>query len=180
MIKQTLFELSFWHGMVYQIDNEKLKKHVLKNGNILSKDTTDSMHEDTSFPMHPELEKILVYIQSEFMYYHDNKYRLRLLKFWSQIHEKNQSTNIHNHVKVSNIEDSASLSGAYYVQCDEGAGYFVFDYPTDRYQYGRWKIKPQVGKYLLFPSTLEHWVSRNYSNNQRISISFDFKIEQNV
>ncbi len=167
MIKQSLFELFFWHGMVYQIDNKKLKQHILKNGNILSKDTTDSMHEDTSFPMHPELEKILMY-------------KLRLLKFWSQIHEKNQSTNIHNHVKVSNIEDSASLSGAYYVQCDEGSGYFVFDYPTDRYQYGRWKIKPQVGKYLLFPSTLEHWVSRNYSNNQRISISFDFKIEQNV
>ena len=60
MIKQTLFELSFLHGMVYQIDNKKLKQHILKHGNILSKDTTDSMHEDTSFPMHSELEKILM------------------------------------------------------------------------------------------------------------------------
>ena len=43
----------------------------------------------------------------------------------------------------------------------------------------RFQVTPMVGQYFLFPSWLEHFVTRNYSDDYRISISFNWSEEDN-
>ena len=178
MDKIVLDELFFNYGYIKNIDNKKLIKHIDSNGSTQSEDETDTYHEDTVFPMHPELQKILNVINKKFKKHYKNK--LVLTRFWSQIHLPNQSTTLHDHIVRENISRSPVFSGVYYLQADSKSGYFVFQYSKDRVTYNRWKIKPEVGKFILFPSHIDHFVTRNKSSKNRVSISFNFNIEKDT
>tara|TARA_R100001143_G_C3267609_1_gene90680 strand:+ start:10 stop:549 length:540 start_codon:yes stop_codon:yes gene_type:complete len=173
--KIVLDELFFHYGYIKNIDNKKLIKHIKSHGIIGSKDETDTFHEDTSFPMHPELQKLFDIINKRFSKQYKGK--LKPTRFWSQIHLPNQSTTLHDHVVRENISISPVFSGVYYLQTDPESGYFVFQYSKNKVTYNRWKIKPEVGKFILFPSYIDHYVTRNYSSKNRISISFNFSVD---
>lgn len=172
MEKVILQELSFNYGYLKKINNKKLINYILKEGKPASLEETDSVHEDIVFSMHDELQKIFVGITKQL------NQSFVVTRFWSQIHLPNHSTNVHDHLVRENMTLSPDYSGVYYLQCDEKSGYFCFQYKKDGVNYSRWKIKPEVGKFILFPSHLEHFVSRNYSQKKRIALSFNFNIEK--
>ena len=85
---------------------------------------------------------------------------------------------------------SALVSGVIYLQTPEKCGDIVFHTPLEvrrahdtfysrlkvkdsNYNYGDVRITPQKGVMLLFESWLQHTVERNYSNDNRISVSFN-------
>ena len=95
------------------------------------------------------------------------------------MHEKNESTNTHDHVDCFDIKNSPDYSMVFYVQVPKDSGKIVFQWPTNKYnQYKRWWYPPSVGHYLIFPSTLDHFVTKNNSKDHRIAISFNFKIKK--
>jgi uncharacterized protein (TIGR02466 family) len=40
----------------------------------------------------------------------------------------------------------------------------------------RWSVTPEPGKLIMFPSWLMHWVTPNYSDEDRISIAFNISL----
>lgn len=68
-----------------------------------------------------------------------------------------------------------------YVSVPEGAGKIVFlpqtsnceDPPSISYE-------PKVGQFLIFPGYLDHFVTRNHSEETRISVSFNYKLLQRI
>jgi hypothetical protein len=169
--------MSFSRGYVPGVNNKKLKEIILKNPKPVIEDTKDPAHvlgryEDTKFSMNPEFEKILNHINAQFSYLHHQK--LELLDFWAQIHEKNMSTVIHNHIWKDDYEGNNSLSGVYYVQVPKKSGRFVFLYPYNSHVTNKFSIMPKTGEFFLFPSPTDHYVTRNLSNDLRISVSFNF------
>lgn len=40
----------------------------------------------------------------------------------------------------------------------------------------RWRVTPEPGKLVIFPSWLMHWVTPNYSDDDRISIAFNISL----
>jgi len=40
----------------------------------------------------------------------------------------------------------------------------------------RWSVTPEPGKLVMFPSWLMHWVTPNYSDDDRISIAFNISL----
>ena len=172
MDKIILQELSFNYGYLKKINNKKLIDYITLKGKRASQDETDSINEDLNFPMNDELKKVFDEISKQL------KASFVVTRFWSQIHLPNQSTNLHDHLVRENMTLSPDYSGVYYLQCDAKSGYFCFQYKKDDVNYSRWKIKPEVGKFILFPSNISHFVTRNYSNKKRIAISFNFNIEK--
>ena len=77
-----------------------------------------------------------------------------------------------------NINNSSDVSGVYYVFIPKNAGKLVFEYPINQYQTKKYYFNSCVGTYVLFPSTLNHYVTKNLSSEKRIAISFNFKIEK--
>jgi len=175
---KILHQIFFIHGEIKSINNNILTKHCLKSFNqnkILSADITDSKNEDILIPKNKEFDKIINEISSQFK----NNYNqdLILTDFWSQVHSKNESTNLHDHVDCFDLKNSPAYSGVYYVKVPKNSGKIVFQYNINKYnQYNRWWYEPKESHFLLFPSTLDHFVTKNLSNEYRISISFNFKI----
>jgi|TARA_A100001391_G_scaffold129318_1_gene88499 hypothetical protein len=182
MYNQIIHSVSFNRGYIPGINNEKFKEIILKNQKPFLEDTSDIEHvltryEDTSFPMNPEFEKILYYIKGQFRYLHNKN--LKLINFWSHIHEKNMSTMTHSHTLTEDPEGTKTLSGVYYVQVPEKSGHFVLHYPLNTHSVTKkFALMPRVGEFFLFSSPMEHHVTRNLSNELRISVSFNFKVEE--
>ena len=91
----------------------------------------------------------------------------------------------HNHPR-------SNLSGVLWIKVPKDSGSIVFHSPDvfNRYQemdhyteefcyinncYRRYEFTPDEGKILIFPSSLEHEVLKNESNEDRISYSFNIE-----
>ena len=108
--------------------------------------------------------------------YNGKNKELNLKNYWAHVHEKRESSTLHDHYDPC---EGLSLSGVYYVQLLEGAGNLVFNIPESQHTRIRYQITPMVGQFFLFPTWLEHFVTRNYSEGFRISISFNWTEEDN-
>jgi hypothetical protein len=175
MDKILLHEISFYYGYLNNINNKRLIEHILKNGKKPSNEETDTINEDLEFKLTKDVEHIAFGINEHFRKIFNKD--LKPTRFWSQVHLKNHSTNTHDHLDREDVKNSPIWSAVYYLQCDEKSGYFCFQYSKNGINYDRWKIKPEVGKFIIFPSYIEHFVSRNLSNKKRIALSFNFSVK---
>lgn len=165
----NLYSLNIGEGTVDGIDNKLLLKHCLSHQKTISDDETDTHSEDTIIPMSDEVKKIIQKVCD------DLGYEVKLHSFWAHIHELNQSTNLHNHATARDLVGGPEISCVYYVSVPKGSGKLVFQYLENKYEEKRYFVNPQEGKYYIFPSTLDHFVTRNNSKENRVSISFNFR-----
>ena len=175
MYYQQLYQFGYFHGMVPDIDNEQLAEIIVNHGRRENENVGDTTHEDFDFPDNEQFRKLIAYIKKEFNYINPER-KLVLKNYWANVQEKRESSTLHDHYDPC---EKLSLSGVYYVQLLEGAGNLVFNIPENQYNKIRFQITPMVGQYFLFPSWLEHFVTRNYSDDYRISISFNWSEENN-
>jgi|SRR6056300_474561 len=113
----------------------------------------------------------------------DNVY---LKNFWFNINNKFESNAIHHHL---HFMSKNIISGVFYVDYPKDSGEIVFCNSNDvrgalydmstikkynEYNSQNWKVKPETGKFLLFPTYLKHYVEPSRINKDRISIAFNF------
>ena len=96
---------------------------------------------------------------------------------WLNKSEPGQEHHRHRH-------SNSIISGVYYFNLDENSGNLIFsnsnyqqlEYTTinsNIYNSKHWILNPKQHTLILFPSSLEHNVSKNNSNINRISLSFN-------
>jgi uncharacterized protein (TIGR02466 family) len=90
---------------------------------------------------------------------------------WVNYQNKYQYQNVHTHA-------GSAVSTCYYIQATPEDGVFRIHPP--KVEMGVWDIaetivyKPRTGLVLAFPSTMDHSVSQNLTDNTRISISCNY------
>ena len=87
-------------------------------------------------------------------------------EFWFNIARPGESTGWHDH------KDKSVLSGVYYLKVPDNAGDILFR-KRDKDKIVEWNIRSETGKLILFHSNIEHSVTINKSNHDRISIAFN-------
>tara|TARA_B100002019_G_scaffold64053_1_gene54890 strand:- start:43 stop:669 length:627 start_codon:yes stop_codon:yes gene_type:complete len=100
-------------------------------------------------------------------------------KSWINTFKKNSYAHIHSH-------STADISGVYYYQTTGKDGNLFFETPvrestcTDAWVHlsNRCNAPAEVGKMILFPGWLNHGVSQNFTNDDRISISWNIKFKK--
>lgn len=97
--------------------------------------------------------------------------------FWAVVHGKHQTTNVHTHESALNYESGAHVSVAYYVQVPEDSGNLIFRYNINPYVLRQTEIQAEPNKFVMFDSTLAHFVTKNNSDDNRIVISMNFKFK---
>ena len=150
-------------------DFDKLGKILLDNySNKIDNDSTTSRYEDTYCPPCPIVSHILDQITEDF--YNLTHRRVIVDDCWGHIHEKNMSTNTHCH-------PGCFGSGVVYISVPKGSGSIVFIPNIDSRNRDafRTSFPPERGRYYIFPSYLDHYVTRNESEEKRISLSFNFQ-----
>jgi len=147
---------------------DPLEKLLLDNySNKWSDHSTDTRNEDSYCPPSPIVEDIIEEITSVFQQVTNEEIVAK--QYWGHIHEKNMSTGEHNHL-------NHYVSAVLYVSVPEGSGDLVFR-PKLNHRYHGWGatiIKPEKGFYYIFPAYLDHYVTRNQSDKNRISFSINF------
>jgi uncharacterized protein (TIGR02466 family) len=150
-------------------DLKTLKEVILsESNNKLSNQPCCSRYEDTYCPPHPIVDEIIDEMVLDFKAATGED--IKCSGYWGHIHEKNMSTNTHDH-------GTEYVSSVLYLSAPEGSGDLVFLprlNPYDNHAY-RSNFKPIEGYYYLFPSYLDHFVTRNKSEEKRISMSFNFE-----
>lgn len=94
---------------------------------------------------------------------------------WFTHTSKNEFAHVHNH-------GSADLSGCYYLKTNGQDGSITFlnpnrlmetDFALGNKMLHSLATSPEEGKLLLFPAWLDHMVTENLTDNERISFSFN-------
>tara|TARA_Y100001963_G_scaffold65069_1_gene90627 strand:- start:178 stop:705 length:528 start_codon:yes stop_codon:yes gene_type:complete len=149
------------------VDLNQLSKLLLDNYSNRMGDSHDSSrYEDSYCPPCPLVDSIIEEMRMDF--YAVTKENIVVQDYWGHIHEKNMSTASHNHIP-------SYVSSVLYVKIPKNAGHIVFSSKSNPYDNPRSeKFEPEEGVYYMFPSFLDHFVTRNMSDDIRISLSFNF------
>ena len=125
-------------------------------------------YEDSYCPPNEYVDTIIEEMKTDF--FAATQEKIEVSNYWGHIHEKNMSTTLHNH-------DKAYVSAVVYLKIPEGSGKIVFIPRLNQYDNGAYAtdIQPEEGVFYIFPGYLDHCVTRNMSEEKRISLSFNFK-----
>ena len=154
------------------VDLNQLSKLLLDNYSNhkelfnLSDRLLANRYEDSYCPPCSLVDSIIEEMRMDF--YAATKENIVVTNYWSHIHQKDMSTITHNHIP-------SYVSSVLYVKIPENAGHIVFNTRSNPYSTPKGsKFEPEEGVYYMFPSFLDHYVTRNMSDDTRISLSFNF------
>lgn len=191
---QSIFSSVLITDMITSIDNKELKKYAIMlrdqdtgvtKSNFLGwqSDTLSIPNKQIQLLVDSITQRISI-LKSRLGFKDDVKIYLNNL--WININQKSSFNRPHVH-------PGSTLSGTYYVDCDINSGKLVFKHPSMGHQYtikdgavgefteynaAHWSVLPEIGKLIVFPSWLEHYVEPNVSEQERISIAFNIEIEK--
>ena len=142
-----------------------------------------NMHDD------PVMEPIIILIShgiNELNYESNMNYTNYKIFLWSNLNRPGDYNSMHAH-------PDCHLSGAYYVKVPEGDcgklrlynPMYFYNYPNSQnskppYTSGRVDIKSEEGTLLIFRSPIMHDVTRNNTQEDRISVSFNIVFDSNL
>jgi hypothetical protein len=174
--KEILYSLPVLIGNVTEVKNDILIEKILKQKKEkLNNNKLNTSYEDTHIDKCDELVELFNKIQDDM--WDEKGLDLDITSWWAHIQEPNMSTFLHNH--LGSEENPSDLAGVYYPHNPHNdSGEIVFQWPDLRMKWGKSlkSYKPQKGMYLLFPCQLDHWITRNTSTENRVSISFNMEI----
>lgn len=80
---------------------------------------------------------------------------------------------------VMHTHPNSNLSGVFYLKSNPNCGSIVFPDPYQNSMYAQECIRyePKPGRGLVFSSKLLHYVETNFSSDDRISLSFNIRID---
>ena len=185
----SLFEITF-----NDVEFDKIEEHILdtKANNSISASRSNSGGWQSPFfqfydsPTIQKLfdDKISLSAFGLIGYHIKHSTNLNSVEYWYNVNTPNSYNMPHTH-------PNCLMSGVFYIKVPENSGNIVFTRPeieslelshfnngtniTNPYTNTSYSIKPQKGKLILFPSYLSHYVEQNKSNEDRISISFNFR-----
>lgn len=163
-MRKSLFNIELINERLKDIDTEGIKKHFDEHGTPKSDEQANTHSEDIVAPICGAIEQ--VFDQAQAIVREQLGWETIVTDWWGHVHEKNMSTDAHRH--------GADISCVYYVDVPVGGGDIAFCVD-------QWRVPPVVQKsetnsLLIFPSWLIHSVSRNKSDEKRVSLSFNLEV----
>ena len=165
-----------------------IKNEQASDSNGINKSNIKGWHSKDFDLDHSEPKKFIKFISSSIeqvmtdMNWDKEKQVVKINNMWAIINTGGSSNAQHQH-------GNSNISGAYYVRAPKNSGDIVFydPRPAPVYFHPNAKspnllnaqvnsVSPKEGVLVLFPSYLDHSVNKNLSNEERIVISFNIRI----
>lgn len=171
-------------------DLQELSEMILRNYNekrFMATDTDDIRWEDVRIDFTPQVQRIVRTLCEKWNDAFDQEIESCWQNkpgqdpncaFWAVVHNPGDTTNIHSHETAANYVDGAHVSAALWVVVPPNSGDFVFQYQVNPYLNRQRTICAEAGKFIMFDSTLKHYVTKNMSAEKRIVLSMNFRIKQ--
>lgn len=96
--------------------------------------------------------------------------------FWGNINKLGGYNNLHSHLNSTDLDDILNMfSAVYYIKVPQNSGDICFSNPLFINFLNHYT--PQEKDLIVFPSYVPHLVRPNKTNEDRISIAFNFKLQ---
>lgn len=191
MHNELWFPSVIWSSILHSVDNDQLKRFAY---DLKSKDkkglAVSNYNGWQSKPLlanqNDQVDKLVSAINEEidFCSTQVGLPKLTIQNIWININPPHAYNELHDHV-------GSVLSGVYYIDADADQGLIQFNRPDGAEHFLPYKCekqtyftstratyRPLTNALLVFPSWLKHQVQGNNSNRDRISISFNYGIEE--
>ena len=163
-----------------QQERRKNSKGVIKS-NLGGWQSDNIIYPDSPFFFLQDIEKICQEVAKDVLKINKSVF---LNNAWININQKDNLNQVHTH--PNNI-----LSGVYYVKTPEKCGNIIFRHPSfdmmerdwedivsdsdhNVYNSDTWWLPAKANTLYIFPSWIKHLVGPNMSDEERISMSFNF------
>jgi len=189
-MKDFIFTSSFWHTFPKISFNKELESFALKTEKESPslKISNRNGYHSPYLDIDPLIKKFYDAIKSSVHAYVDSlhvkaPYNVYFDNPWININRKGAYTVPHNH-------PGSFLAAIYYIKTPPSCGDLCFynirtpnlfslqysEYTNETSSL--WRINPEVGNLVIFPSDVIHAVEANPSDESRISLSFNMDINQ--
>jgi len=170
---------------------EKLGRQLTKNSNVTQKSAAGGLQARAPDLQHPVLldffKAATLPLQELVKHYHINgNYRFGFQDVWFNLNKKGDYNMQHAH-------GNTDFSAVYYIKCAPGSGDIVFVNPNQArfllnlssvfkfkeyttINSDTYSIKPKQMELCVFPAELQHYVTRNNNNADRLSLAFNVRI----
>jgi hypothetical protein len=165
----VLFQANCKHFHIAGLDLNAFAAEVLKDSSPqtrLSNDRTitGAQYEDNYFKYGEQTNKLIDAVSAV-----AESMQMEIFNHvWAQVHHPYESCNLHDHL------GGPDMGFVFYVKVPVGAGKLYFDFGPA----GTSTIEPIEGMLVVFPAYLKHGVTKNLSDELRISIAGNFRKKQ--
>jgi hypothetical protein len=186
----TLYKAEYLVGSLNE-DLSDLEAMILRNyneGRNIAHWADDIRYEDIRINFTPQVQRIARTLEQEWFNTFGDEIELCWQgqegndpnsAFWSVVHATGEMTNLHSHESADNYVGGAHVSAAFYVKVPPNSGDFVFQYKPNPYIIRQEVVKAEPNKFVMFDSTMPHFVTKNHSDDLRIVISMNFRFKNN-
>lgn len=186
----TLYKAEYLVGSLNE-DLSELEAMILRNyneGRNIAHWADDIRYEDIRINFTPQVQRIARTLEQEWFNTFGDEIELCWQgqeggdpnsAFWSVVHARGEMTNLHSHESADNYVGGAHVSAAFYVKVPPNSGDFVFQYKPNPYIIKQEVVKAEPNKFVMFDSTMPHFVTKNHSDDLRIVISMNFRFKNN-
>lgn len=183
---KTLTKVEYVEGYLPEINTQQLNDMILENFHakrFMDSDEASIRREDIRINFTPEVQKLARLLCSVWHEAFGEKIQLTWqgqqgedpnTSYWAIVHGKNESTNVHDHASSENYDGGAKVSAAFYIKVPANSGDLVFQYNKNPYIIEQELVAAKEGKFVMFDSTIPHFVTKNLSDENRIVISMNF------
>ena len=157
------------------IDNELLATQVeIYMNKKMSDNENAGRYEDSELPNSKpvnDFKKILIDALSQAV-----NHKIKIDNLWGHVTVPQASTEYHHHVKIPlRANEESQLSCVYYCRTPKNCGDLFFRMAAGFREYIV-REKPEAGKLVIFSSEIPHMTGKNVSDENRISISANFRL----
>ena len=181
MHKKVLSEIDLYYGEVkmpkgFEIDRYFIKADAIQSSLLLKKRVSDNIYDhayndyqilDTTY-----MSPLVTYIK-DFFNLRFNK-SLVLEKYWSNIYNTNESSRSRNTVNMLNMKESPDYVFVYGVDVSDKNAMVNIEYNDNRRKGRSWHAPIKDNHFVMFPSNLKYFISKNNSTNSNTFLTLTF------
>jgi uncharacterized protein (TIGR02466 family) len=165
----TLSQIGIWAKPLPTLNTDnwvKILYNIQQNTSTAKKSNIGGYQTPANLPTLPIFFPLVKTLNSEIFEITKNP-NIQIEGMWGNISSFTNFNSIHTH--HTNIK---KLSGVLYLQTPSNSGDIIFHNPLDLSI--AFNVKPKPKTLIIFPSYLPHFVEPNLSQEDRISIAFNF------
>ena len=186
----TLEEIRLFHSSIFSInidpeaDLVSIAKELEASGKAKTVASnaggwqSEKQHYGSIEEIQPFLDKVLTFVNKIYEEYSVHKAAV-LTEYWFNVNRNKDFNWLHNH-------PHCYFSAVFYIKQLENSGNIVFERTDPLNDWVKFKsindrngqtvtVRPTVNNLIIFPSYLKHRVGPNHTDEDRISMAFNFK-----
>lgn len=172
MEKLPLINVNYYCGLLEDIDNEEIVRHIEEFGKPTG--THDNVtFEDILLPDSPEINVLLTKLERLVSYASQNT-ELTTTAQWALKLSHGQSVIAHSHLTNTHMYPEDYWSAVYYPKADPDSAKLIFSVNWCNVVQKQIEVSPQSGMYVIFPAYVTHLTTRHSLTEDRYVIGANY------